>query len=72
MAERGAAAAGGNTSGKDAKTTALTEELEEVKELVVMKDIEIGHLKTAQAIAEATLAELGQVKAKDDLKIDEV
>ena len=72
MAERGAQAAGGNTSGKDAKTAALQEELEETKELLVMKDIEIGHLKTALATAEATVAELGQDKAKDDLKIEEV
>jgi len=72
MAERGAQAAGGNTSGKDAKTAALQEELEETKELLVMKDIEIGHLKTALATAEATVAELGQDKAKDDLKIEEL
>ena len=72
MAERGAAAAGGGNSGKDAKTTQLTEELEEVRELVVMKDIEIGQLKTANAGAEAKVAELGETKAKDDIKIDEV
>ena len=72
MAERGAAAAGGSSSGKDAKATQLAEELEEVKELVVMKDIEIGQLKTSNAESEARVAELVEVKDVDDKRIDEV
>jgi len=72
MAERGAAAAGGSSSGKDAKATQLAEELEEVKELVVMKDIEIGQLKTSNSEAEARVAELVEIKDVDDKRIDEL
>jgi len=72
MAERGAAAAGGNSSGKDAKATALAEELEEVKEMVLMKDLEIAQLKTSNANAEARVDELVEVKEKDDVRIEEL
>ena len=73
MAERGAAAAGSTGSGdKDAKTAAMAEEMEEIKELLIMKDMEIGQLKTALESAENTAAELGETKQKDDRRIDEV
>jgi len=73
MAERGAAAAGSTGSGdKDAKTAAMAEEMEEIKELLIMKDMEIGQLKTALESAENTAAELGETKQKDDRRIDEL
>ena len=71
MAERGAAAAGASSSGKDAKATALADELEETKELIIMKDIEITQLKTANANADAAVKALGEIKEKDDIRIEE-
>ena len=72
MAERGAAAAGASSSGKDSKATALAEEMEEIKELIVMKDLEITQLKTSYANAEAKVKELMETKDKDDIMIEQV